>query len=124
MQAEGETICPKASPTFVQSSAAGRCCADPGNPALTECVGNKYCDVATDPNVFKTPGSCQFQKAQEDAPACPTNYGPFTAAGQGAMASLTLFGCTDNGQNCYADSTIKRLKELGYDVSGLTSCKV
>ena len=126
MQAEGETVCP-ANRTFVKGPVGsdtqnGRCCDDPGNPELTECVGTKFCDVSTDKNEFMTANSCQFQKAQENAGPCPKNYGAFTAAGQGAMASLTLFGCTDNGQNCYADSTIKRLKELGYDVSSLISC--
>jgi len=126
MQAEGSAVCPSAH-TFVKGPSGsdtqnGRCCADPGNAALTECNGKVFCDVSTDKNEFKDPRACQFQKAQQDAGACPTKFGPFTAAGQGAMSSLTLFGCTDNGQNCYADSTLKRLKELGYDVSGLTSC--
>ena len=129
MQAEGEKYCNMMEPTFVKGSpgsdtANGRCCADPGNPGLTECSGKTYCDVSTDTNLFLDPKSCQFLKAQQDAPDCPKNYGPFTAAGQGAMANLTLFGCTDNGQNCYADSTLKRLKELGYDVTGLTSCSL
>lgn len=127
MQAEGVGVCPKATPTFVKGAAGsatqnGRCCADPGNPALTECVGSTYCDVSTDSNEFKDPVSCQFKRAQEEMGACPNHYGPFTATGQGAMSNITLFGCTDNGQNCYADSTLKRLKELGYDVSGLVSC--
>jgi len=126
MQAEGAAVCPS-NHTFVKGAVGsdtqnGRCCADPGTPDLTACLGTNYCDVSTDPNEFTTATSCQFQKAQENAGPCPTNYGPFTAAGQGAMANLTLFGCTDNGQNCYADSTIKRLKELGYDVSSLISC--
>lgn len=122
MQAEGEPVCP-ANRTFVKGAAGpGRCCADPGNPELTECLGTNYCDVAANPNEFMTANSCQFQKAQENAGPCPKNYGAFTAAGQGAMANLTLFGCTDNGQNCYAESTIKRLKELGYDVTALISC--
>ena len=126
MEAEGAALCPHASPNYVKGPAApnGRCCAGPGNAALTECVGTtQYCDVSTDSNEFKDPKSCQFLKAQEDAGACPANFGPFTAAGQGGMANLTLFGCTDNGQNCYATSTLKRLKELGYDVTGLTACK-
>ena len=129
MQAEGEKYCNMVEPTFVKGppgsdTANGRCCADPGNPGLTECSGKIYCDVSTDSNLFLDPKSCQFLKAQQDAPDCPKNYGPFTAAGQGPMANLTLFGCTDNGQNCYADSTLKRLKELGYDVTGLTSCSL
>lgn len=122
MQAEGAAVCPS-NHTFVkEASGQARCCDDPGNPELTECASNNYCNVSTDKNEFADAKSCQFQKAQEDAPACPKSYGPFTAAGQGAMSSITLFGCTDNGQNCYADSTIKRLKELGYDVSSLISC--
>ena len=123
MQAEGEAVCPSTMPTFVKESgdSAGRCCADPGNPALTACVGTKFCDVGTDPNMFKDSTSCQFLKAQGDT-ACPKGFGTFTAPGQGAMSDITLFGCTDNGTNCYADSTLKRLKELGYDTTGLVSC--
>jgi hypothetical protein len=128
MQAEGAAVCPS-NHTFVKGASGsdtqgGRCCDDPGNPELTECVSNNYCNVSTNKNEFADAKSCQFQKAQEDAPACPKGYGPFTAAGQGfpGGSAITLFGCTDNGQNCYADSTIKRLKELGYDVSSLTSC--
>ena len=126
MQAEGESVCPS-SRTYVRGSTGsdtenGRCCADPGNAALTECVGKNYCDVSTDKNEFKDPLACQVLKAQENAGPCPKKFGPFTAAGQGGMSDITLFGCTDNGQNCYADSTLKRLKELGYDVSGLVAC--
>ena len=127
MEAEGESVCTTKLPTFVKGPAGsdteqGRCCGDPGNAALTECNGSDFCDVSTESNVFKAPGSCQFLRAQEDVGACPTKFGPFTGKGQGSLADLTLFGCTDNGQNCYADSTLKRLKELGYDVSSLVSC--
>jgi hypothetical protein len=129
MEAEGESVCTTKLPTFVKGAEGsatqqGRCCGGPGNAALTECKdqGADFCDVSTETNVFKAPGSCQFQRAQEDVGACPTKFGPFTGKGQGSLADLTLFGCTDNGQNCYADSTLKRLKELGYDVSSLVSC--
>ena len=122
LAAEGAELCPRNMPTYVKNaSGAGRCCADPGNPALTECVGATYCDPTSDPNYFKDTTSCQFRKAKESV-QCPTGFGVFTATGQGPMANITLMGCTDNGQNCYPESTIKRLKELGYNVEGLSSC--
>jgi hypothetical protein len=133
LQAEGETMCPKEMPNFVRggygaNTAAGRCCASPGNSAMTDCqdLSQPYCNATTDANLFETaggaPNTCQFMRAQEDDGPCPKGFGAFTAAGQGAMAALTLYGCTDNGTNCYAASTLKRLQELGYDVSGLTAC--
>ena len=123
LSAEGAELCPSAMPTYVKSTnGAGRCCADPGNPGLTECTSTNYCDPAADSNYFKNTASCQFRKAKESV-HCPTGFGVFTAAGPpGAMSDITLMGCTDGGKNCYPDSTLKRLKELGYDVSGLPSC--
>jgi hypothetical protein len=126
MQAEGEKYCPATIPTFVKGPSGERCCADSGNIALTECAStnSRFCNVSADTNIFKDPTSCQFLKAQQDTEACPSGYGPFTATGnEGTMAGITLFGCTDRGTNCYAESTLKRLKELGYDVTGLPSCR-
>ena len=120
LAAEGAAICPREMPTYVKGD-SGRCCADSGNPDMTECTGKAFCDPTEDPNYFKAPDSCQFRKAKEGV-QCPTGFGLFTARGQGPMSDITLMGCTDNGLNCYPDSTLKRLKELGYNVAGLPSC--
>jgi hypothetical protein len=118
LAAKGADICPKGLPTYVSSD---RCCADAGNHEMNACTSANYCDATSDPNYFKQAGSCQFRKAQEEI-QCPTGFGVFTAPGQGPMSNITLMGCTDNGRNCYPDSTLKRLKELGYDVTGLPNC--
>jgi len=120
LAAEGANICPSAMPTYVKGD-HGRCCADSGNPEMTECTGKTYCDPTEDPNYFRKPDSCQFQRAKEGV-QCPTGFGLFMAKGQGQMSDITLMGCTDNGRNCYPNSTLKRLKELGYNVEGLPSC--
>lgn len=116
MKAAGTTICPPNMPNYVQD----RCCAGT-NADHSVCMGSQ-CEVAKDSNPFKNPNSCQFLKAQSEDGACPRKFGPFTTAGQGAMTGITLYGCTDGGRNCYSDATLKRLKELGYDVAGLPSC--
>jgi len=121
LAAEGANICPKAMPTYVKDASVGRCCADAGNQGMTACMSGASCDPTNDPNYFKHAGSCQFRKAHEEI-KCPTGFGVFTAPGQGPMSNITVMGCTDNGRNCYPDSTLKRLKELGYDVTGLPKC--
>jgi hypothetical protein len=125
MAAKGSTLCPSDAPNYVEAAAdQGKCCTSPGNSALTDCVdpAGSCAVTVNEPNLFKDATSCQFRRAVQDDGACPKAFGPFTAAGQGAMSALTLYGCTDNGTNCYAESTLQRLKELGYDVTGLTSC--
>ena len=122
MQAKARTICPSAMPTYVKGAdQTGRCCADAGNPELTACQGAISCEAIAEPNIYKNPGSCQFKRAQEEV-VCPQGFGTFTSPGQGALASLTLLGCTNNSQNCFADSTLARLRELGYNTAGMPSC--
>ena len=125
MAAEGATICPR-DMTYVKGSGdlRGKCCIGTANPAFTECAdaATPACVVIAGDNEFVDEKSCQFMRAQQNT-VCPSNQSPFVAPGQGAMSNLKLFGCTDGAQNCYADSTLKRLKELGYSVDGLPVCR-
>jgi hypothetical protein len=124
LAAEQEKYCPPQMPNFVQRDGPGTCCTSPGNADLTGCVDPDAgrCSVSTDPNEFKSPQSCQYLKAVADAGPCPTDYTPLQTQGAGALAGLTLYGCTDMGQNCYPAGALARLKELGYDTTGLTAC--
>lgn len=127
LAAEQERYCPPQMPNFARAVGGddpGRCCAGPTNSAQTDCanVGDASCAIATDPNEFKSPQSCQYLRAVSDAGPCPTGYTALTTQGQGGLAGLTLYGCTDMGQNCYPAGALARLKELGYDTTGLTAC--
>jgi len=127
MQAEGEKVCPPSLPNFVKgpkgsATENGRCCNGLTNDSYDDCVSGDYCNVGTDANIFKDPKSCGFLRAQYDDGPCPTDFGPLKANGTGPMADITLYGCTNNSQNCYSAGTLKRLAELGYDVKGLPSC--
>jgi hypothetical protein len=125
MQAAGANVCPPDAPNYVESKDGARCCAGPGNAALTDCADPNpagYCNVSSDPNEFKDPKSCQFLRAQSEAGRCPPKYARFTTQGQGSMTGLTLYGCTDMGTNCYPAGAVQRLNELGYDTTGLAVC--
>lgn len=121
MQAKGESVCPPSMPSYVDGPDGARCCAGAANAELTRCASAKAasCDATHVSNEFTAPGSCAFLRAQQMDPTCPSGYQTFTAQG---FEGLTLFGCTDMGQNCYSAATIGRLKELGYDASSLTVC--
>ena len=121
MQAEGEKVCPPSMPNFVRGPKGPRCCHGPANETYDDCEGGEHCEVGAE-NIFKDPTSCGFVKAQHDDGECPTGFSRLQAKGQGAMADLTLYGCTNSSQNCYSAATLKRLVELGYDVKGLPSC--
>ena len=125
MQAEAETLCPSAMPTFVQSEGStGQCCSAPGGTSdLMACAaGASSCTVAAngvDADPFKNPGSCQFLKAQEDDGRCPATFTPIVVPrGDGT----TLYGCTNSATNCYLPATLDRLRGYGHDVAGLVPC--
>lgn len=129
LQAEGEKICPSGMPNYVKGYPAsptqnGRCCKGPGNTSLTDCASpsDVSCDVTTNQNYFEAPNSCQFQRLPQELGACPSGYGQITVQGTGAFQGLTLVGCSDNGQNCYSQGLITRLKEMNYDTSSLPIC--
>lgn len=130
LQALGEKVCPPSKPNLVLGTVGsptqlGRCCATAANESMTDClsvVPGWFCDVSSNANMFEAPNACAFERAKEMAPACPSGYGAFTGAGQGPLAGLTIFGCQDSNQICYAQSTINSLKQMGYDVSGMTAC--
>jgi hypothetical protein len=129
LQAIGQKSCPASMPNFVMGApgsvtGSGRCCAGPGNSALTECqdTASGFCSMSTDSNEFKNATSCQFLKLKESAGSCPPNFTPLTTQGAGALTGLTLFGCTDMGKNCYSQAVLQRLQELKYDITGLTPC--
>lgn len=118
MDKQGAEVCPP-NTVFVAGPKGAKCCAAP-NAERTDCLGGDFCPVADDSRSWMTqPNSCQFLKAQKDAGACPPGYGPFTAS---QASGITLFGCTDNGKNCYAASTLQRLQEMDYDITGLVAC--
>ncbi|NCY21261.1 hypothetical protein EBX31_04795 [bacterium] len=126
LAAEQEKYCPPQMPNFVRrdGSDPGSCCASPADSAQTVCADPTApsCAVSTDANEFKSPQSCQYLKAVAAADPCPTGYTGLQTQGAGAFAGLTLYGCTDMGQNCYPAGALARLKELGYDTTGLTAC--
>jgi hypothetical protein len=125
MQAEGERLCPPSKPNYVKEGERARCCASAANDTYTDCADlgtGKYCDFTADANELKVPESCQFLREKESATACPAKYKPFTTEGQGSLAGLTLYGCTDMGKNCYSSALLTRLRQLGYKTDGLTPC--
>ena len=117
MQKTAALVCPKDKPNYVKGPAGGRCCAGPTNPNRTECMGDS-CAVTNSGNEFADDKSCQFQKAQQSA-VCPAGYRSFVSQGNSGMK---LLGCTNGAANCYAKSTLQRLRDLGYDTTGLPSC--
>jgi hypothetical protein len=132
LEAEAQKVCPPSKPNYAQGSVGsptehGRCCkgpvtADGSNCADASNVMN-FCNVSTDTNEFKTMENCQIQREKETAESCPEKYSPFTMESkQGPTAGLYLYGCTDGGSMCYSKALINRLKELGYDSTGLKQC--
>jgi hypothetical protein len=128
-EAEGPKICPTGMPNYVKgfptsATENGRCCKGPGNQDLTDCANpnDPMCDVTTNPNYFEVQNSCQFQRLPQEVGACPTGYGQTTVQGSGALAGMTLLGCSDNGQICYSQGILSRLQEMGYDTSSLPIC--
>lgn len=132
--AEGKATCPPSMSNYAKGPAGsatekGRCCAGPTNADQTDCLTGAapgtFCDAERASNEFTgSPASCEFQRAKElEGAGCPTGYGSFTQPGQGALAGLTVFGCSDNNQMCYSAATTGRLQELGYDTTGMSVCQ-
>jgi hypothetical protein len=111
----------------VDGSATARCCTGPANADRTDCLNaeDNFCRVAGGDNEFASgEDTCEFLRAKErDAGTCPAGWGAFTQPGQGALAGLTVFGCSDNSQMCYSAATTARLQELGYDTTAMAVCK-
>jgi hypothetical protein len=125
VQKHGEGKCPPTYPNYVQSlSGVGKCCGSAGDEMMIDCqdLTQGFCSFTTDKNYFTAPSSCQYLRAQADAPTCPPGYGMIQITGQGGLAGLTLFGCSDNGTVCYAQSVVDELNSLGYDTSSLSVC--
>jgi hypothetical protein len=130
---EGVATCPSSMPNYVKGPSGsatekGRCCAGPANADQTDCFSTApgtFCDAARADNEFAGgPASCEFQRAKElEGASCPSGWGAFTQPGQGALAGLTVFGCSDNNQMCYSAATTARLQELGYDTTAMSVCK-
>lgn len=133
LAAEGQATCPPSMPNYVKGATGsptekGRCCAGPTNADQTDCFSTapgSFCDAARAANEFAGPvTSCEFQRAKElEGAACPDGWGAFTQPGQGSLAGLNVFGCSDNNQMCYSAATAARLQELGYDTTGMSVCK-
>jgi hypothetical protein len=133
LAAEAEATCPPRMPNYAMgpagsATAKGRCCSGPLNHDSTDCMHpnpGSFCDVAGVKNEFAGgQHSCEFLRAQElDRVKCPTGMGPFVSPGHGNFDGITLFGCTDNHQNCYSKAVIDRLGELGFSTTGMTECK-
>lgn len=134
LAAEGAATCPPtAMPNYVKGPAGsatekGRCCAGPANADQTDCYSTApgmFCDAARADNEFAGgPTSCEFLRAKElEGANCPAGWGAFTQPGQGSLAGLTVFGCSDNNQMCYSAATTARFQELGYDTTAMSVCK-
>ena len=128
----GAQFCPPGT-VFVQSAngSVGKCCTGTANADRTDCLGGGgSCTVSTTDNVsgwMTDMNSCQFQKAKAEVGNCPYGYSSFTTERPNPNATdsaplIYIVGCTDNVQNCYAASTIQRLQEIGYDVTGMIEC--
>jgi hypothetical protein len=118
MQKTASLVCPKDKPNYVKGPAGERCCAGPTNANRTECMGSNFCAVSNSGNEFADDKNCQFQKAQQSV-ACPAGYRSFVSQGD---LGMKLLGCTNGAANCYATSTLQRLRNLGYDTTGLPPC--
>lgn len=128
LEEEAAARCPTTMPNYVKTTdGTARCCSGPANADRTDCLSERdiFCNVAGGDNEFAGgANSCEFLRARErDATACPEGWGAFTQPGQGALAGLTVFGCSDNTQMCYSAATTARLQELGYDTTGMAVCK-
>lgn len=126
LEALGEKVCPLSKPNFAMTtSGQGRCCAGAITSDGTDCADSNpswQCNVGTDPNELKDDTDCRFLKEREGDSKCPDKYVPFTAPGQGDLAGLYLYGCSDMNQNCYSKALIARLKELKFSTDNLTPC--
>lgn len=130
LAAEGASVCPSSSPNFAKGPRGsptenGRCCAGNVNKDATDCESSSpagFCDVNTDPNVFKDPRSCGYLKAKEDDDECASGFSAFDMAGHGTLNGLTVYGCTNMSTSCYSQAMVNRLTELGYDVKGIPIC--
>lgn len=130
LQALGEKVCPPSKPNLAlgpsgSATALGRCCSSATNQDMTDCVDlsqTAYCDVSSQFDPFKAPTSCQFERARETDPACPTGFSAYTGQGVGSLQGLTLYGCQDSNQICYSQAMLNSLKEFGHDVTGMKVC--
>jgi len=54
---------------------------------------------------------------------CPgnTNKGDISVT-SGALAGLTIYGCSTLNTTCYTDTVLAALKSMGKDTTGLTAC--
>jgi hypothetical protein len=134
MQAKGEELCPRALPNYAQggygsTTVNGRCCQTMANASFTDCNDitgpNSFCDLTANPDIFKEPNSCQFQRLKDDAAAqCPSGYASFLMNGQGPYIGSTLIGCSNSSQTCYPQIVLDKMREIGYEISSLTPCPV
>jgi hypothetical protein len=127
LQALGEKVCPPSKPNLALGSqgSLGRCCTSATNPDMTDCVDlsqTAYCDVSSQLDPFKAQTSCQFERARETDPACPSGFSAYTGQGVGSLQGLTLYGCQDANQICYSQAMLNSLKEFGHDVTGMKVC--
>jgi hypothetical protein len=130
LQALGEKVCPPSKPNLAlgpmgSATALGRCCSSAANQDMTDCVDltqTAYCDVSSQSNYFMAPTSCQFERARETDPVCPTGFSGYTGQGTGALQGLTLYGCQDSNQICYSQAMLNSLKEFGYNTAGMKVC--
>jgi len=126
IQADEDTYCTPAMPTFVPGyPPKGACCAS-ANSDGTGCTTSTICVVGGNPDLFNNPlWSCELFKAQGEDGACPSGYNPNQVTAPNPSSTVTnLYNCTSSTAVCYQKATIDRLREAKYDVSNLTQCSV
>jgi hypothetical protein len=110
--------CPSAMPNFVyKANGSSQCCSVPAD-SNGNCGGSS-CSVIADE--FTSDTNCRFLREKE-VQSCPSSFQTATVQGQGQLAGLTLYGCSDQNQVCYSQAMVARLGELGYDASALSVC--
>lgn len=118
--------CPPDKQKYIPGS-PDRCCSNSidstclANPSLT-------CQFAKNGNLFTTRAqpSCEFLRAQADDGVCPTDYSRMVFdITQGEYQGLSIYGCINMSKGgCALSSTVKRLKDLGYNVDSIPICPV
>jgi len=118
---QGRAICPPSKPNFCM---ANRCCTQttPDGSDCANMTAGSFCDVLDPSKRFTSTTDCNYLRMKE-MDTCPgnTNKGDINVT-TGALAGLTIYGCSTLNTTCYTDTVLAALKSMGKDTTGLTSC--
>lgn len=118
---QGKAICPPSKPNFCL---ANRCCTQttPDGSDCSSMTAGSFCDVLDPSKRFTSTTDCNYLRMKE-MDTCPvnTNKGDISVT-SGALAGLTIYGCSTLNTTCYTDTVLAALKGMGKDTTGLTAC--